>query len=319
MAQESIMFDFLRNVRKSAQQKQQEAVSAYLDEALSPTARQHFEQQLSQNAYLQEEVRRQEQVRHLLQQLPQRQLPRNFTLDTAVYGRPAPQSFWQYYPALQAATVLTAVLFFVTVGFGLFSQGGPTDSFSFDVAAPVAMQSQAEDSGLLPAAGTFTTTAVPEMAVETAEIVVETVIETVVETVVETMTIETTEETAAESETAVEGTTEEMGDELAAESETVAGERAVEGQPPTELPLVPRDGAADETPVLGIPSIDLNSYTSTEPISQTMYVLPEVDSDTGQTGSPPKGIRPLTAVQIGLFGLLLVLTAVTVYLRRKLP
>ncbi|MBX3054978.1 MAG: hypothetical protein KF770_00765 [Anaerolineae bacterium] len=117
------MFDFLRNWTKSAAARQQETMTAYLDNALPPAERQRFEQQMAQDPDLQAEVAQQQQTRALLRQLPPRQVPRNFTLDPALYGRPARQPLVTYYPALRAATVLTAVLLFFVVGLNLFSGG----------------------------------------------------------------------------------------------------------------------------------------------------------------------------------------------------
>ena len=46
------MFDFVRNLGKSADEKRQERLNAYVDGALSPAARQQFEQELAQDAAL---------------------------------------------------------------------------------------------------------------------------------------------------------------------------------------------------------------------------------------------------------------------------
>ena len=50
------MFDFIRNLTKSAEEKQQEAMNAYLDNALSPRQRAQFEQDLANDADLQSQV-----------------------------------------------------------------------------------------------------------------------------------------------------------------------------------------------------------------------------------------------------------------------
>ena len=50
------MFDFLRNLTKTAEEKQQEALNAYLDDALPPRQRRLFERQLAQDAGLQAEL-----------------------------------------------------------------------------------------------------------------------------------------------------------------------------------------------------------------------------------------------------------------------
>ena len=52
--------------------------------------------------------------------MPQRRVPRNFTLDPSVYGAPAKEPLFQFYPVLQGATVLTAFFFIVAVALEIF-------------------------------------------------------------------------------------------------------------------------------------------------------------------------------------------------------
>ena len=85
------MFNFLRNLTKSAEEKRQEAVTAYLDEALNDRERQRFEQEMAQDAALRAHVEQLLLIKQSLRQLPQWQVPRNFILDPAAYGRPARQ------------------------------------------------------------------------------------------------------------------------------------------------------------------------------------------------------------------------------------
>ena len=101
------MFDFLRNLTKSAEEKRHEQITAYLDDSLSSADRTHFEAALEQDASLQAELEQERAVKQALGQLPQRRVPRNFTLDPALYGRPARQPLIQAYPVLRAATGLT--------------------------------------------------------------------------------------------------------------------------------------------------------------------------------------------------------------------
>lgn len=119
------MFDRLRNLTKSDAEKRQEALHAYLDDALRPRERQRFEQQLAQDADLRVELAQMRALKQQLRQLPRRQVPRNFTLDPARYGRPAREPLVQAYPMLRAATVLTALLFVVLLGTNLFTSGAP--------------------------------------------------------------------------------------------------------------------------------------------------------------------------------------------------
>lgn len=82
------MLDFLRNLTKSAGEKRQETVAAYLDEALLGRARQQFEQEMAQDEALRLEVEQLLLIKQSLRQLPQREVPRNFVLDPAQFGRP---------------------------------------------------------------------------------------------------------------------------------------------------------------------------------------------------------------------------------------
>ena len=118
------MFDFLRNLTKSVEEKQQEALNAYLDDALSPQERRQFEQLLARDADLRLEFEQRQALQMQLRQMPRRRVPRNFTLDPAVYGRPQRQPLFEFYPVMRAATVLTAIFFILALGADLFL-GGP--------------------------------------------------------------------------------------------------------------------------------------------------------------------------------------------------
>ncbi|MFO7538030.1 MAG: zf-HC2 domain-containing protein, partial [Chloroflexota bacterium] len=84
------MFDFWRNLTKSKAEKERELLHAYVDDALSSAERAHFEAQLAQDPPLQGEVESLRQVKQMVATVPRRRVPRNFTLDPARYGRPAP-------------------------------------------------------------------------------------------------------------------------------------------------------------------------------------------------------------------------------------
>ena len=80
------MLDFLRNLTKSAEEKRQEQLHAYVSDSLSEKERQQFEASLAADEALQAEVDNLQQMRQLLRQMPRRRAPRHFTLDPALYG-----------------------------------------------------------------------------------------------------------------------------------------------------------------------------------------------------------------------------------------
>lgn len=109
------MFGFLEDLRKSREDKRQDALTAYLDGALAPKERQRFERRLAEDEALRLDLEQQRLIKQSLGQLPRLRSPRNFTLDPAVYGRPQRQPLLQLYPALRTATVLVGVFFIIAV------------------------------------------------------------------------------------------------------------------------------------------------------------------------------------------------------------
>lgn len=141
----------------------QEALSAYLDNALAPAERQRLERQLAQDVRLQAELRQMRLLKQQLAQLPRRRVPRNFTLDPAVYGRPQRQPLLQLYPALQGATALAALIFILLLGLGFF-QG------QFGVGQP---QTATQETAEVVTETIEEEAAAETMAMESAESVVE--------------------------------------------------------------------------------------------------------------------------------------------------
>lgn len=110
-----------RNWNKPAEEKRRELLNAYLDDELAPDERRRVEQDLRQDARLRAEL---EQLRFLKQQLsrmPRRRAPRNFTLDTAAYARPAPRPAMQAYPVLRGATAFVAFIFAIVLAANVFT------------------------------------------------------------------------------------------------------------------------------------------------------------------------------------------------------
>jgi hypothetical protein len=142
------MFDWLQNWRKSAAEKEQEAITVYLDGGMSGREATDFESRLRADAALQAEIEAQRTVKMLLARAPKLRAPRNFVLDPAVYGRqkPVPLSWGaMIYPQLRTATLVASLLFAVTLSLTLFNGNGDRVQMSQDVAmAPEAPAMTAE-------------------------------------------------------------------------------------------------------------------------------------------------------------------------------
>jgi hypothetical protein len=104
---------------KSAAEKRQEQLSAYVDGQLSRQERQRFERDLAADAALRHQVEQQRLIKSQLSRLPRRRAPRNFTLEPSLYGRPGPQTATWLYPTMRTATALAAFFFVLAVIFEL--------------------------------------------------------------------------------------------------------------------------------------------------------------------------------------------------------
>lgn len=304
------MLDFLRNLTKSAEEKKQEAVSAYLDGALTPAERQRFEQQLAQDPGLEAELEQQRRLQQTLRQLPSRPVPRSFTLDPARYGRPQPQPLVQLYPALRLATALTAVFLIAVVVLDLLTPAG-APSFS----------------GLAEPAADTVSMAVEVTRVVTEEIIVEgepVEVTRVTEgfVIVEEEAIAEAEEPMAEeaeepaeAESASEG--ELLTLEAAEDATASVMERTLEAQAATEMEPLATVPLAMATAVPDIAAAnDTVEQADEEPAVAADEAPAEVlrDTEVGPTRpAPPGGFRTL---QIGL-GVALVLLALITYLARR--
>jgi hypothetical protein len=104
-----------------------ELLSAYLDGHLSPSDSLRLESRLASDPDLQAVMDDLRTARGLLRQLPQRRVPRNFTLTPKMAGLKAPEP--RVYPAFRLATVLAALLFIITFavnGFAPFETFHPS-------------------------------------------------------------------------------------------------------------------------------------------------------------------------------------------------
>lgn len=309
------MFDFLRSLTKSAEEKRQEAVSAYLDGALTPVERRRFEQELAQDPGLRAELEEQRLLQQTLRRLPRRNVPRNFTLDPALYGRPQPQPLFRLYPVLQAATALTAVFFVLAIVLDLLT---PMGGFSAGQMAEPAAEavSQAEEAiesvaeevvvGEEPAEEPVE----EEAAAERVEEAMEEAVEEEPAPEADVLTLEAAEETAAEDATvaALEGTvaapafaattTEIRPSPQPTPTTRLPTAAAVPGRVITEsVPAEQADGepavAADETPA-------------------------EAARETGVTATRDTSFSDFRKLEIGLAATFVFLLLITYLVRRQL-
>ena len=89
-----------------------EKLSAYLDGQLKPSEKARLESRLHSDPELASILKELRQTRSLLRQLPQRRVPRNFTLTPKMVGQKPPLP--RTYPAFRFATVLATLLLFFT-------------------------------------------------------------------------------------------------------------------------------------------------------------------------------------------------------------
>lgn len=304
------MFDFVRNLSKSEAEKRQEALSAYLDDTLSGRQRQAFEQQLAHDPDLRRELEALRLIRQQMRALPRRSVPRSFTLDTAVYGKPRKEPLVQAYPVLRAATAMTAFFFVAALAFSLFNLGGLSGS---GATAPMAAEAPAQESEIA---------AAPESALR-----------------------QPTDESATSgmmqaAEAPVEATvivTEEMAEDSAAE-EMPAGDAGLALAVPTATPAplatqslpaagaVPEESAALAT---AVPSeLPRPEATELADIARAATVAP-YEPETANTASPfatavsEQSPAPAPApislwLTAALGGLLLILLVLIVIARRRL-
>lgn len=291
------MFDFLRNLTKSAAEKRQEMITAYLDDTLSASARARFEAELAQDSSLQADLERERAVKQALNQLPQRRVPKNFTLDPARYGRPAKQPLVQAYPVLRAATGLTAFFFIFALVIGLYTSNSEQIS---DIAfAPLAQPQTVE-----------VTRVVTETIIIEAETEVVEVTRVVTETVVETVEVEVAPEfdAAAEELMAEEAADEEMaaeGEESVAEAaeEEIADDGATGALPPEPSPQTTASPPTEDNttengedvtnlaPVVAPTSSPTATSTDTlqpEPTAETMIMPTQTTLPTATTSMLPR-------------------------------
>lgn len=295
------MFDWLRNLLKTKDERHQERLTRYLDGSLPTAERQAFEQTLAQNPSLQADLQAQQQVKQILRQLPRQSAPRNFVLDPALYAKRQPSTAEQLYPKLRLATAVMAVLL---VGVIVLDFGVPpanTPSAQMDAAAAPQVAQSAEVTNSEPA--------------ELAPYAAEAEMATMAEEQADMSTL--ADEPAPESETGLMAPAAMGGSEAAADSEAAAmapqatASPTVGGQSPRPTPAPTLEARMAEP-----------TAEPTQKIMPTSTPLPTaVPPLQTPTPEPPTAPTPLSGWRIAqvIVGLLTaVLLAATLLLRRRL-
>lgn len=329
------MFDLIRNFTKSAEEKRQERLNAYLDGALSAHEQRRFEQELDRDADLRADLEQLRWVKLSVQELPRVRAPRNFVLDPAVYGqkKPAPPN-WNLYPGLRVATALTAFFLVLTLALDAVTPYGALDQPFGGMSEPQSVAEEASD--------TFATTEMENAAEAPAEEVAEgdgaaEMIPFAVTGEAEAaLAVEEAEEEAVEDETQDEAARqEEAVEEPQAEEELAeepAADRLTEEPAPEGTPLpgaaAPAENgedtaaatAAGETAAMPAPEATLQTEAEPAPLIIVTEAPPEVSAaesaDGDTTVARPASFPFLLAIEIVLALTLVILIATMALIRR---
>lgn len=293
------MFDYLRNLTKSSEEKRQELLTGYADGELSAREQQQFEAMMAQDDALQREAEQLQMLRQQLRRTPRRRVPRNFTLDPQLYGAPDPQPLFRLYPVLQTATILAAVMLFFVLGLDLLG-GGFSAS---DSAEPVAQ-------------------------VEVTRVVTETVVEEVAEAeaievqatqVVETEMATSADDTAQDKAVGADKLSDEPASlESATQNQFLDAEATIEPLPtaspaPTAtISSSPREAAEPDFDTRALGTAVARSPAEGESATENLYSLVVTPTSNREQLAAPAP-SPWLSWQIGLavvFVLLLILTLI---------
>jgi hypothetical protein len=301
------MFDFLRNLTKSAPEKRRERLNAYLDGELSPRERRRFEQELEEDEALRASLDELRWIKLNVQQLPRVRAPRNFTLDPAVYGQRAPAPSWQLYPALRVATALTAFFFVLAVAADLLTPAGALSQPLAQLQAPQVSQVR-ELEGEANAVGAEEAAEAESMAEPAEEVVEEPAEEEAAEPMLEAAEAE--EETdGAQQEGAAATADDESSESIASDEATEAAEESA--------PEASGPGALAATPQVTATPTEDGQRVAAVTAEPTVTAPPAADRDTPEPPSPPASFPFLLLAEIILGAALLVLALVTLRARRN--
>ena len=143
------MLNWLRNWRKTEEEQTEERISAYVDGALTAVEKRAFEREMAANSALQEAVEAEQALKTTLSQLPRLRAPRNFTLDTAVYGQQKrPTLAMQLYPRLRTATAVVGLLLVGIIALNFLA--GPANPSAAPESAVALFQQESEQTNQAP-------------------------------------------------------------------------------------------------------------------------------------------------------------------------
>ena len=325
------MFDFIRNLAKSAEEKRLETLNAYADGELSARERRQFEAELAENAALRAELAQLRQVKDGVRQLPRARAPRNFTLDPAVYGRPQPQPAYELYPALRVATAVAAFFFIIAVVLDLATPAGglgqPLAAVSHEEApaAEVGVAQEAADAAPAEVTPEAEEIIVESEAVEVTRVVTETVEEEEMAAAAEEEAPEALEAAPAEEPVEEEALEREEAVEEAATSEVA--EAPAERDDDTEVLTAPEEDEADgeEAPAMAAPAVAITATATATETARTEALPPPTITSVPPAAQdlpadePVDGGLPILLVAEIVLGVgLVVLLTVTLLIRRNL-
>ncbi|MFZ1398945.1 MAG: hypothetical protein WAS33_18715 [Candidatus Promineifilaceae bacterium] len=333
----------MRNLTKSAEEKRQETIAAYVDGVLNGRSRQQFEQAMAQDETLRQEVAQLLLIKQSLRQLPLREVPRNFILDPAEFSRPPARQPWvQAYPVLRTATALAAFFFIFAVAAGAFTGFGLQASPSMAPAADVAeVQATIEVPEAAESLAFEAETAVEEEMAE-EESVADTAVDAFAEVTTEEaeVAVETADEAEIAAEEVAPAEQAAPAEEPAAAPQNDAAE-AGEGALATAVPaatILPEatptaSSSPRVTPPTPLPDRDLEQAELAQETANDAEAdapAPAVEDETANievTAVPTEEAgpelmvdqpaSPLLWLQLGLGLLLLLLVSLTFYARRQ--
>lgn len=295
------MLNWLKKWRTTEEERQQERITAYVDDALTAVEKRAFEQELAQDAALRQAVEAEQDLKVTLAQLPRLRAPRNFTLDTAVYAaQPRSTLALDWYPRLRTATAVVGFLLVGVLALNLL-----TPPMAGDTALPMMSQSQEvavmQDEAVAPEALRVLPEAEAPAAASGAALAEEVVLESESEGE-EGMGEADTTLFAVPEEQAAEMAEDEMAEmaEITAEEETMAADEAL----PTPFALP----AMDASPVLTV---------TMTPLPTAVVLPPPTEPDPAPvSSSTPLDLWQIS--QLSLFVLFLALLTATLLTRRRL-
>lgn len=130
-------------VKASLDERDLILLNAYLDNELSAEERASFEKRLARDPALQAELRSLQATVALLGMAERVRVPRNFTLDPSVYGKPARSAWWERMGlsalmplAAVGATIVVAALCIGAIGLSRLGGGAGAPSVAMEAAPP---------------------------------------------------------------------------------------------------------------------------------------------------------------------------------------